>query len=286
MNAEVTGLIEEDGAVRGVRYRTADGDSEARALLTVGADGRRSVTRAAAGLPQVEMSPPMDVFWFRLSRAAGDDRDVMGTIGPGHFLVMFDRGEYWQVGYVIPKGGADTVRAEGLAAFRASVAALVPAFAGRVGELADWDQVKLLTVRADRLTRWYRPGYLAIGDCAHAMSPVGGVGINVAIQDATAAANVLWEPLSRGRVSTADLAEVQRRREFSVRVIQAMQTVMQRQLLQPVLAGTRGPSIPPLMRAALSTPGLRMLLPSLVAYGVFRPRVHSPARAVPAASPA
>ena len=287
MNAEVTDLIQEGGAVRGVRYRTVSGEAEARALLTVGADGRSSRTREAAGLPRTEMSPPMDVLWFRLPREARDEGDVLALIGPGHFLVMFDRGEYWQVGYVIHKGGADEVRGAGLAAFRASVAALVPAFADRVDGLRDWDQIKLLTVRADRLTRWYRPGYLAIGDCAHAMSPVGGVGINVAIQDATAAANVLWQPLSRSSVSVEDLAEVQRRREVPVRVIQTMQTFMQREVLERVLSSKDGqPGIPPLMRAALSAPWLRNVLPSLVAFGVFRPRVHTPARAVPGPSPA
>ena len=280
MNAEVIDLIQEDGVVRGVRYRTASGDADVRALLTVGADGRSSRTREAAGLPQVAMSPPMDVLWFRVPRRAQDAGNIQAIIAPGHFIVMFDRGEYWQVAYVIPKGGADAVHAEGLEAFRRSVAALVPEFADRVGELRDWEQVKLLTVRADRLTRWYRPGYLAIGDCAHAMSPVAGVGINVAIQDATAAANVLWGPLSRSSVSTADLAEVQRRRQFPVRVVQTMQAFMQRQLLEPALSPNgRQPGIPPLMRAALAAPGLRTVLPSLVAFGVFRPRVESPARA-------
>ena len=284
MNAEVTDLIVEDDVVRGVRYRTASGEADARALLTVGADGRSSRTREAAALPQVVMSPPMDVLWFRLSRQTRDEGNLFAIVGPGHFIVMFDRGEYWQVGYVIPKDGADAVRAAGLEAFRQSVAALVPQFADRVGELRDWDQIKLLTVHADRLTRWYRPGYLAIGDCAHAMSPVAGVGINVAIQDATAAANVLWEPLSRGTVSTADLAEVQRRREFPVRVVQTMQAIMQRQILARALSPDgRQPGIPPILRAALAAPGMRRLFPSLVAFGVFRPRVESPARA-PASS--
>jgi len=280
MNAEVVDLIQEDGVVRGVRYRTASGEDSVRALLTVGADGRSSRTREAAGLPRVVMSPPMDVLWFRISRRSEDEGNLFAIVGPGHFIVMFDRGEYWQVGYVIPKGGADAVRAAGLEAFRQSVAALVPAFADRVEELRDWDQIRLLAVRADRLTRWYRPGYLAIGDCAHAMSPVAGVGINVAIQDATAAANVLWGPLSRGRVTTADLAEVQRRRELPVRVVQTMQAFIQRRMLSRALsANGRQPGIPPVLRAALAAPGLRRVLPSLVAFGVFRPRVKSPVRA-------
>ncbi len=277
MNAEVTDLLQEGGIVRGIRYRTPDGDHEARAELTVGADGRTSRTREAAGLPQITTSPPMDVLWFRLSRDTSAPGNAEAVVGPGHFVAMFDRGAYWQIAYTIPKGGAAEVHAAGLEAFRRSVAALVPALAGRVNELQNWEQVKLLTVRADRLIRWYRPGYLAIGDAAHAMSPVAGVGINVAIQDAVVAANVLWEPLRRGRVSTRDLARVQRQREISVRVIQAMQAFMQRGLLEPaMLVPKRVPRIPPVLRILLRAPGTRGLLPRLVAFGVFRPHVRSP----------
>ena len=277
MNAEVTDLLHENGVVRGVRYRTADGEHEARAILTVGADGRTSRTRDAARLPQISTSPPMDVLWFRLSRRPAESGNAAAVIGPGHFIALFDRGDYWQIAYTIAKGEAAKVRAAGLETFRRSVAALVPSLADRVSELRDWEQVKPLTVRADRLTRWYTAGYLAIGDAAHAMSPVAGVGINVAIQDATVAANVLWAPLRRGQVSGRDLARVQRRRDLSVRVIQAMQTFVHRQLLEPVLTPTaRAPAFPPALRIALRAPGIRGLLPRLVAFGVRRPHVRSP----------
>jgi len=277
MNAEVTGLIQEAGVVRGVRYRTSAGEREARALLTVGADGRSSVTREAAGLPQVSMSPPMDVLWFRLSRRPGDPDNADAVVGPGHFIVLFPRGEYWQIAYTIPKGRADQIHAAGLDAFRRSVASLVPAQSDRVAELQTWDQVKLLTVRADRLTRWSTNGYLAIGDAAHAMSPVAGVGINVAIQDATAAANALWKPLRSGQVSTRDLAGVQRQRELSVRVIQGMQSFIQRQLIEVSMTSTDAPALPAGLRILLRTPGIRGLVPRLIAFGIRRPHVLSPA---------
>ena len=276
MNAEVTDVIREDGAVRGLRYRADGVAHEVRALLTVGADGRGSRTRDAVGLPSVGTSPPMDVLWFRLPRHAGDPSGVQALIGSGHFIAMLDRGTYWQVGYTIGKGRADAVRADGLDAFRRSLASLVPAFADRVGDLRDWEQIKLLTVRADRLTRWYAPGFLAIGDAAHAMSPVAGVGINVAIQDAVVAANVLWRPLRAGAVSTRDLAAVQRRRQLTVRVTQTMQEFMHRQLLVRTLRSAGRPVIPPALRLALRLPGLRTLMPRLVALGIQRPHVESP----------
>ena len=277
MNAEVTDVVREDGVVRGVRYRAADGEHEARALLTVGADGRQSRTRDALGLPSVSASPPMDVFWFRLSRRPQDQPGVQAVIGPGHLVVLLDRGDYWQVGYTIPKGEADRVRERGLEDLRRSLASVVPALADRVAELQNWEQIRLLTVRADRLTRWFAPGFLAIGDAAHAMSPVGGVGINVAVQDAVTAANILWKPLRAGAVAVRDLAAVQRRRELPVRLTQAMQEFMQRQLLARNLAARGRPVVPPLLRLALHTPGLRGVMPRLVALGVNRPRVETPA---------
>ena len=277
MNAEVTGVVRENGAVRGVRYRTGEGDREVRAPLTVGADGRQSRTRDAVGLPSVSASPPMDVLWFRLSRRLQDDSGVQAVIGPGHFIALLDRGDYWQVGYTIGKGQADRVRELGLDAFRRSLASLVPWLADRVAELHGWDQISLLTVRADRLTRWYAPGFLAIGDAAHAMSPVAGVGINVAIQDAVAAANVLWKPLREGAVPVRNLAVVQRRRELTVRLTQAMQEFVHRQVLARNLASSEPPVIPSLLRLAMRAPGVRMLLPRLVALGVNRPHVESPA---------
>jgi len=283
MNAEVTDLVRAGGGVHGVRCRVGGGEHEIAAMLTVGADGRNSRTRDALALPRVSASPPMDVFWFRLARRPEEPAGAQALIGPGHFIAMLDRGAYWQVGYTIGKGKADAVRARGLGSFRQSLASLVPRFADRVDALRSWDQIKLLSVRADRLTRWYAPGFLAIGDAAHAMSPVAGVGINVAIQDAVEAANVLWRPLRDGRVAINDLAAVQRRREPAVRVTQAMQDFVQRQLVRRNLSvsGDR-PVIPPAFRLLMRTPGVRTLIPRLVALGIRRPRVQSPEAAPPA----
>jgi 2-polyprenyl-6-methoxyphenol hydroxylase-like FAD-dependent oxidoreductase len=278
MNAEVTDFLWEDGAVRGVRYQDGESRSDhvVRAALTVGADGRNSRTRQILDLPRVETSPPMDVFWFRLPRRPGDPAGAQAVIGPGRFIAMLDRGDYWQVGYTIGKGQADTVRERGLDAFRRSLASLIPLVADRVGLLHDWNDVKLLSVRADRLTRWYAPGFLAIGDAAHAMSPVAGVGINVAIQDAVVAANILWRPLRDGTLSVRDLAAVQRRRELTVRATQAVQELLHRRVLAPTLLSGRPPVIPTLMRLAVRAPGLRTLIPRLIALGLQRPHVESP----------
>jgi 2-polyprenyl-6-methoxyphenol hydroxylase-like FAD-dependent oxidoreductase len=277
MNADMTGVLWEDGAVRGVRYRPAGSREQVlRATLTIGADGRTSRTRDILGLPHVETSPPMDVLWFRLPRRADDPSGAQAVIGPGRFIAMLDRGEYWQIGFIIGKGRADAVRAQGLDAFRRSVVSVVPALADRVDELRSWDDVRLLTVRADRLTRWYAPGYLAIGDAAHAMSPVAGVGINVAIQDAVVAANVLWRPLRDGTPTVRDFAAVQRRRELAVRATQAMQAVLARQILARTLESTRPPRIPAVMRLIMRAPGVRTLIPRLIALGLQRPHVESP----------
>ena len=235
-NAEVVGLVERDGLVRGVRYRDAAGEHELLATLTVGADGRAAVTREAAQLPQLETSPA----------------------------------------FVIPKGNADRVRAAGLDAFRRDIVATAPDLADRVHEIEDWDHVRLLTVRADRLTRWHRPGYLAIGDAAHAMSPLGGVGINIAIHDAVAAANVLWRPLREKRLTDTDLARVQELREMPVRVIQAFQGFVQTRFIKPTLDATRPPTIPFGARLLARIPILRDLPPRLVAFSIRRPHVESP----------
>ncbi len=277
-SAEVVDLVERDGRVTGLRYRDVEGDHELSALLTVGADGRTSRTRAASRLPLAETAPPIDVFWFRLSRRRDEVEAVAGRLGPGVLLVMLDRDAYWQIAFVIPKSAAEQVRARGLDAFRADVVRAAPELSDRVHEIRSWDDVKLLTVRVDRLTQWHRPGYLAIGDAAHAMSPVGGVGINVAIQDAVAAANVLWRPLSEGRIDDRDLAAVQRRRERAVRVIQAMQRFVQSRFLKPALLSAETPSIPWIVRALLATPIVRDIPPRLIALGINRPRVESPER--------
>src|SRR5437773_3507685 len=212
MNAEVTGLIEENGRVAGVRSTTADGPLEVRAALTVGADGRHSIVRDRAGLTIHDLGAPIDVLWMRLSRRPSDSDQPLGRFDRGRVFVMLFRGDYWQCGFVIPKGGIEPIRHKGIDAFRQSIVEVAPAMQDRVRELKTWDDVKLLTVAVDRLTKWYRPGLLCIGDAAHAMSPVGGVGINLAIQDAVAAANLLAAKLGSGTVSVSDLAKVQRRR--------------------------------------------------------------------------
>jgi len=277
-NAEVIDLLHQDGRVSGVRYRDESGEHDLAATLTVGADGRTARTREAANLPRLETSPPIDVFWFRLPRRADEVAAVFGRIGAGVLLVMLDRNDYWQVAFVIPKGGGEAIRSRGLDAFRRDVVAAAPELADRVEQIRSWDDVKLLTVRVDRLTQWYKPGYLAIGDAAHAMSPVGGVGINLAIQDAVAAANVLWKPLSDGSVAVDHLAEVQRRRERAVRIIQAVQTFVQTRLLAPALRARRAPSIPWIVRVILSIPVVRDIPPRMIALGIDRPHIESPAR--------
>jgi 2-polyprenyl-6-methoxyphenol hydroxylase-like FAD-dependent oxidoreductase len=270
MRAEVTGLIERDGNIAGIKGR----DFAVQASLVIGADGRHSTMRAAAGLQSEEYGVPMDVFWFRLSRRAGDPETTMATFGPGHILVLLNRGDYWQCGYVIGKGAAEVVRTRGLAPFRASIASLLPFLADRVDELADWEQVKLLTVRVDRLRQWYRPGLLCIGDAAHAMSPVGGVGINLAIQDAVAAANVLCN----GDFSPRALKALQDRREFPTRVTQQVQVIVQERILSRVLAAKADAAKPPLVLRLLSRfPVLRQIPARIVAVGVRPEHVRSPA---------
>jgi 2-polyprenyl-6-methoxyphenol hydroxylase-like FAD-dependent oxidoreductase len=285
MHAEVVNLIEEDGIVRGLTYRDAGGEHEVRARLIVGADGRNSDTREAAGLCVIATSPPMDVLWFRLSRHRDEPEAVAMRSGPGKAAILIDRRDYWQIGYIIPKGDSAQVRAAGLAAFRSTLAALIPDLADRVDEIQDWEQVKLLTVRSDRLARWYTRGYLAIGDAAHAMSPVAGVGINVAIQDAVVAANMLWEPLRRGRISTRDLASVQSQRELPVRITQGVQAFIQQMFFRAVLTSNKPPLLAQqALRLLLRMPIVRDLPPRFVAFGIRRPRVESPALETPAHS--
>ena len=275
-DAEVTGLIEERGRVTGVRVRDEAGDHALQATLTVGADGRNSLTRDAARLPKIETAPPIDVLWFKLPRHPTEPAAVAGRIGVGRLLVMLDRHDYWQIAFVIPKGQADARRAQGLDVFRRDIAQVAPELADRVQGLRDWDDVKLLTVRVDRLTRWHAPGFLAIGDAAHAMSPIGGVGINLAIHDAVAAANVLWRPLTEHTLTETHLADVQRRRERAVRLIQGFQGFVQTRFLRPALASTTVPRLPLIVRTVLSTPVLRDIPPRLLALGIDRPRVESP----------
>ena len=266
-NAEVTGLVERDGRIVGVRVDTREGDLEVRADLVLGADGRHSTVRQKAGLVSDEIGAPIDVLWFRLSRPSGDPEETMARLGNGNFMVMLNRGDYWQCGFVIPKGDGEKMRQRGLFAFRKDIAELAPFVTSRVEELADWDAIKLLSVAIDRLRRWYRPGLLCIGDAAHAMSPVGGVGINLAIQDAVAAANILAVPLRERRASLYHLRAVQQRREWPARLTQAVQVQVQKRILAPTL-GRRGDLKPPfIIRLLDQFPLLRRLPAYLVGVG-------------------
>lgn len=234
LRAEVVDLLRDGEVVHGVRAVQQGGMVEIRAPLTVGADGRSSVVRQRAGLHVRDLGAPMDVLWVRIPRREGDPVTPFAHFGRG-IVVLIYRGDYWQCGYVIPKGSLESLRARGLDALRAEIGAAVPFLADRLDALRGWDDAKLLTVKVDRLERWYRPGLLCIGDAAHAMSPIGGVGINLAIQDAVATANLLAAPLREGRLGTGHLAQVQQRRELPTRITQAVQVFAQDRVLRPSL---------------------------------------------------
>jgi len=268
MRAEVQGLIEDSGRVVGVEVMTPEGRREVRADLIVGADGRHSAVRQRAGLEVRELGAPMDVPWFRLSRRSDDPANLMGIFGSGRIFVMLNRDSYWQCGYVIAKGSIDEIRRGGIEVFRESVARIVPFARDRVGELRGWEDVSLLTVRVDRLVTWYRAGLLCIGDAAHAMSPVGGVGINLALQDAVAAANLLASPLREGRVTVEDLSRVQRRREWPTRVMQWVQVQVQNRVIAPVLGGATSSRLPLVLRLLRGFASLRRLPARLIGIGV------------------
>jgi 2-polyprenyl-6-methoxyphenol hydroxylase-like FAD-dependent oxidoreductase len=270
MEADASELIEQDGRIVGLRARTPAGPLDVAAALVVGADGRHSTIRERAGLEVEDIGAPIDVLWMRLSRRPSDGAEPLGRIGAGKIFVMLDRGDYWQCAYVIPKDAFEQVRAKGLDAFRASVAEIAPQMRDRVAELASWDDIKLLTVKIDRLRTWYRPGLLCIGDAAHAMSPVGGVGINLAIQDAVAAANILAAPLRAGAVGEARLAEVQKRRSFPTRATQRLQVLIQNNVFSRVLAGREQPSPPWPVRLLGRWPLLQRIPARLIGMG-FRP---------------
>ncbi len=265
MGANVQELINENGVTQGVRYRGGGGWHEIRAILTVGADGRHSRLRQLGDFESIETSPPMDILWFRLPRNPGDFEGGMGRFAPGHIVAMLDRGDEWQIAYVIPKGGYQRLRAAGLEELKKSVVEVVPEFSDRIENLQDWSHVAFLSVESSRVKRWYRPGLLLIGDAAHIMSPVGGVGINYAIQDAVVAANVLSKPLQNRHVQLSDLAKVQRQRELPTRIIQAFQTFIQKQIFAPILGSNRTFQPPILLRL----PILRDLPARLIALGVF-----------------
>ena len=275
MQAEVTDLIENGGRIVGVAAKTPQGALEITADLVVGADGRRSIVRERAGLTVDDFGAPIDVLWMRVSRRPADPSQLLGYIETGHVFVMFDRGEYWQCAYVIPKGGFEQVQARGLDAFRRSVAAIVPFLSDRVEEIRQWSDVKLLTVVVDRLRQWYRPGLLCIGDAAHAMSPIGGVGINLAVQDAVAAANILSGPLARGACRDSDLARVQKRREFPTRVVQRVQLLAQDLFLKKTLEGRVPQKMPVALKLVQRFPSLRRIPARLVGMGIRPEHIQS-----------
>jgi 2-polyprenyl-6-methoxyphenol hydroxylase-like FAD-dependent oxidoreductase len=275
METEVTGLMEESGRVMGVHAITPRGAIAVRADLVVGADGRNSIVREKAGLKVKDLGAPMDVLWFRLSRSPADPISTMGRFDAGRIFIMINRGEYWQCGYVIPKGRFEEMRRQELEAFREEIRRLAPFARDRLGELQAWNDVKLLTVRVDRLLEWFRPGLLCIGDAAHAMSPVGGVGINLAIQDAVAAGNVLFKPLRQGQVTIDHLHGIQRRRELPTRVTQWLQVTVQRRIIARVLDDTRPLSPPLAVRLLAAVPFFRRIPARAVGFGI-RPEHVSP----------
>jgi len=279
MGARVQELAEEDGVIRGVRYQSRERDGshsvhEVRAMLTVGADGRGSRMRRLVGFEPIKTSPPMDVLWFKVPRKEGDPEGAMARFGRGHIAILLDRFDYWQAGYVIPKGTFPQLRHEGMETLRRDFAELIPDFADRVEHLKDWRQVSLLSVESSRCSRWYRPGLLLIGDVAHVMSPVGGVGINYAIQDAVVAANVLAGPLKDSQehlkdLDTKYLAAVQRRREWPTRIIQRFQALIQRAVLAPTLRSNEPFAPPAFLRLLLRVPILRAIPARIIAFGVW-----------------
>lgn len=276
LGAKATEVIEQGGHIVGMRVEQDGRSFAVRADLTVAADGRHTTLRGSAGLASTDTGAPIDVLWFRLPRdAQRHPSRTGGVVRPGAMLVMLNRDSYWQCAFVIPKGSLDHLRAQGIEAFRARVAATAPFLQDEVGTLAHWDDLKLLSVQISHMPCWYREGLLCIGDAAHAMSPVGGVGINLAIQDAVAAANLLAEPLRLGQLRSDDLRGVQRRREWPARVTQRAQVAIQDEVLSPVLARSEAPQRPPLVVKLLQRlPLLRRLPARLVGIGVRPERVH------------
>ena len=279
MQAEVTDLLEENGAIVGVRAKTPSGSLTVRAELTVGADGRHSVVRQRAGLHVIDLGAPMDVMWMRLSRQPSDRQQTFGHFDRGRILVLLNRDTYWQAAFVIAKGEAEHVRERGLPAFREQIAELEPFLRDRLEEIKDWKQVSLLTVAVDRLEKWHRKGLLCIGDAAHAMSPIGGVGINLAIQDAVATSNLLGAALRRGAPTEHELAAVQHRRTFPTRVTQAVQIALQTRVISKVLASKESLQPPWPLKLVRSWPFLRRIPARLVGVGARPEHVKTPERA-------
>jgi len=278
MNADATDLIRSGDAVVGVRADTPEGPIEIRADLTIGCDGRHSIVRQCANLEVEEIGAPMDVLWFRAGKRASETESVFARVETGKMLVTFDRGDYWQCAYVIAKGQYDAIKARGLDAFRSDVIGMAPILKSGMSDVKAWDDVKLLTVAINRLKRWTLPGLLCIGDAAHAMSPVGGVGVNLAVQDAVATANLLAVSLAKGCPSEDELDAVRRRREFPVRVTQAMQVVVQNNLISVALKPGDGPLKAPLFARLINAlPWLQGITARFVGLGARPEHVHSPA---------
>ena len=281
METEATDLRRDGGRVIGVEGRDGEGEVKILASLTVAADGRGSRLREAAALPLDEFGSPMDVLWFRLSRGTGDTDQTQGRFDRGRIFIMLNRGDYWQCAFVIPKGANETVRAAGLATFRDVLRPLLPISSSRADEITNWDQVRLLVVQVNRLRKWWLTGFLCLGDAAHAMSPIGGVGVNLAVQDAVAAANLLTGPLRDGGVDDQALASVQSRREWPTRLTQRLQLVLQKRVIAAALAGT-GTLKPPLaIRLIAAIPWLSRFPARLMGLG-FRPEHVAPDLRAPA----
>ena len=277
MKTEGTDLIEENGAIAGVRAKTPEGDVTVRARLVVACDGRHSVMRERAGFAVDNLGAPMDVLWFRLRREDTDPEESFGYFNAGVILVTINRGDYWQCAYIIPKGSLEKLQAQGIEHFRAAVAAVQPLYSDRVGEITDWNAVKPLEVRVDRLKRWHRPGLLLIGDAAHAMSPIGGVGVNLAVQDAVAAANALAGHLRAGTLTEDTLRAVQRRREFPTAFTQRLQIMVQNRIVRTVLGSSEQLKLPAALALFNRFPFLRRLPARVVGLGVRPEHVKTPA---------
>ncbi|MCU1295922.1 MAG: 2-polyprenyl-6-methoxyphenol hydroxylase [Acidobacteriaceae bacterium] len=276
MESEVTDLIEENERIVGVQSKTPQGGLKVRADLTVGADGRHSVVRKRAGLEVIDRGAPIDVLWMRISRQPSDVNQALGRFRAGRILVTIDRGDYWQCAFVIPKGAFDQIKQKGLPEFREEIATVAPLFRGRVDELRDWNDIKLLSVAVDHLRQWSRAGLLCIGDAAHAMSPIGGVGINLAIQDAVAAAKFLAEPLRHGAVTDEQLAKVHRRREFPTSMTQEFQVFAHKRFIGPALTDkTPITRLPLPLRLLQQFPVLRRIPARVVGLGIRPEHVHT-----------